>query len=384
MRTAALDGADPTFPVSIVERPDPELPGAGWARIEVRHGGICGSDLHVLRPDGTSSPVYGPYVGHPMEMGHEIGGVVVEAGPACPVPAGTPVAVDPIVACVARGLDPCPRCRAGELSSCLRLSERVVTPGMGLGFTTGLGSGWGDRLLAHATQLHPAPPGVDERSVPLTEPLSIAIHGLLRRPPADGAPALVVGAGMIGLAAVAALRALVPSSPVTVVARHDHQAEVAARLGAANVVRSQGDDLMDELAELSGARRTGRGDGAMLAGGFPVVVEAVGSAPSVDLVLKACAQRGVIHLMGAVGRLAVDLTPLYFKELDVVGTFCHAVDAHHGDSRHSFDRALDVIAAGGLTADHVVTHVFPLDDLREAVETALARDAGAIKVLLRP
>ena len=72
------------------------------------------------------------------------------------------------------------------------------------------------------------------------EPVSIACHGLLRAPPRDGEPVLVVGAGVIGLAALAALKGLFPRCPVTVLARHDHQAEAAAACGADHVVMSQG------------------------------------------------------------------------------------------------------------------------------------------------
>jgi len=385
VRSVRLDFADPAFPLSLVDVPDLDLPRGDWARVAVTYGGICGSDLGVIRPKGTGSAVFGPYVAIPMEMGHEIAGVVIEAGPDCAVSQGTRVAVDPVLGCAARGLPLCERCAEGATSACHRLGEGV-TPGMGLGFTSGLGAGWSEQLIAHTSQLHLVPEGVDDRTAALTEPLSISVHGLLRRPPADGAPALVVGAGIIGLTAVASLRHLAPSSSITVVAKHEHQAAAAKRLGAERVVRA-GVEPMDELAELaeiSGARLTGKGESAMLAGGFPVVVEAVGSAVSVDLALRAAAQRGVLHLIGAIGRAPVDLAPLWFKELDMVGAFCHAVDRFGAVDAHSFDRALEMLERNALPADVVVTHEFQLAEIREAVETALARDRGAIKVLLRP
>ncbi|HSL59761.1 MAG TPA: hypothetical protein VK866_18070, partial [Acidimicrobiales bacterium] len=138
------------------------------------------------------------------------------------------------------------------------------------------------------------------------------------------------------------------------------------------------------LAALVGGRVTGRGDGRLLVGGYPTTVEAVGSPSAIHLALTATAARGRVHLMGAVGRVSVDLAPLWFHELDVVGTFCHAVDHRGGVPGHSFDRALDLLAAGAYPAEVVVTHTFALDDLRDAVDTAFARDAGAIKVQLRP
>jgi L-iditol 2-dehydrogenase len=56
-----------------------------------------------------------------------------------------------------------------------------------------------------------------------------------------------------------------------------------------------------------------------------------------------------------------------------------------GPERHSVDRALDVLAAGLLPHDVVITHQFPLEEYRNAVETAIHRDdSHAIKVVFRP
>jgi threonine dehydrogenase-like Zn-dependent dehydrogenase len=381
---AQLDFADPEFPVSLVEKPAPTLPGPAWARVQVTGGGICGSDLHAIYPGDTGSSTLTPFVAFPFEMGHEIGGVVVEAGADCPVPVGSRVAVDPTIACAARGLDLCVQCLQGNYSTCLRIGDGVLTRGMSHGFTTDLGSGWAEELVAHVSQLHVAPDSVPTIALALAEPLSIVLHGFLRRPPVDGVPVLVVGAGIIGLAAVAALRAFNPSSEITVVTRHEHQAQTALAIGAHHVV-TDGPDAIESLASISGGRVTGRKRGQMISDGYRVTVEAAGSASAFDLACKAASQRGVVHCMGSLNRVAVDLAPAWFKELDLVGTFAHSVDTDPTGARvHSFDRALAILAAGGYPADRIVTHRFPLTSLREAIETALARDRGAIKVQLQP
>lgn len=386
MRAAQLDYADPSFPVSVVDAPDPVLLGPAWAIVEVRAAGICGSDLHNIYPDGSASRIFGPFVTLPMQLGHEVAGVIVERGPECEFEVGTRVAVDPTIACAARGLPLCPRCAEGAPSACLQLGSRVLTPGFGVGFTNELGAGWSERLAAHPSQLHRVPDTVDDATAALTEPLSVAVHGLLRRPPRDGSPLLVVGAGIIGLAAVAAARAVAPSSAITVLARHDHQAAAAARVGAHHVVRPGADGAapMAALAELGGGELKGKRDNALIMGGFGAVVDAVGSASSLSLCLRTAGQRGAVHLMGAAGLVEVDVAPLWFKELDVVGTFCHASEDHGGRTAHSFDRALELLAAGAFPASVVVTHRFGLDQVREALDTAQARDRGAIKVLFEP
>ena len=394
MRAVQFDMADPAFPASLVELPEPDLPGDAWARVAVAAGGICGSDLHLFAHNvGPSPTLMGMSGAFPFVLGHETCGRVIEAGPACTVAVGTRVVIDPCIPCAPRGIDPpCANCARGWMSSCLSLDSRVLTGGRSLGYTQGLGGGWADQVVAHTSMLHVLPDVVPDRGATLYEPLSIACHGLVRVPPVDDEPVLVVGAGVIGLATLAALKGLFPACPVTVLARHAHQADAASACGADHVVRSDaGGAHFEELARLSGSRVVGRKANVMLMGGFPYVVEAVGAAQSVTEALRAVAHRGTVLMLGATGVTEVDLTPIWYKEAALVGSIDHTVDAGAapglagGAGRHSVDRAIEVLAAGLVPFDVVVTHEFALDDYREAVETAIDRgNTHAIKVAFRP
>ncbi|MGP0032441.1 MAG: zinc-dependent alcohol dehydrogenase [Acidimicrobiales bacterium] len=393
MRAVQFDMEDPAFPASLVDLPDPDLPGAAWARVAVTSAGICGSDLHLFAHNTGPSPTLFSLGTFPFVLGHEIVGRVIEAGPECPHPVGQRVALNPCIPCAARGIDPpCANCARGWASSCLALDSRIISGGRSLGFTQDLGGGWCEQALAHTTMVHPLPDAVPDRGGSLYEPVSIACHGLLRAAPHDGDPVLVVGAGVIGLATVAAVKGLFPASPVTVLARHPHQAEAAWACGADHVVRYRaGGDHFAELAVLVGARVVGRKSEVMLMGGFPFVVEAVGAPRSVTEALRAVAHRGTVLLLGVAGISEVDLTPVWYKEAALIGSIDHSVDAGSapglagGPDRHSVDRALDVLAAGLLPYDVVITHEFPLEEYRQAVETAIDRErARAIKVVFRP
>jgi L-iditol 2-dehydrogenase len=392
MRAIQFDMVDPAFPASLVDLPEPELPTGAWVRVAVTAGGICGSDLHLFAHNTGPSPTLTSVGSFPFLLGHEIAGHVIESGPECSYPVGTRVAVDPCISCLARGIDPpCVNCARGWTSSCLRLDSRIVTSGRSLGFTSNLGGGWAEQVLAHESMLHPIPEAVPDKIACLHEPVSIACHGLLRAPPTDGDPVLVVGAGIIGLASVAALKGLFPRCPVTVLARHAHQAQAASWCGADEVVMTDPDNAhFENLADLVGARVVGRKAHVMLMGGFPYVVEAVGSPQSVTEALRTVAHRGTVLLLGAAGISEVDLTPIWYKEAALVGSIDHTVDSGSapglagGPGRHSVDRALDILAAGLLT-DAVITHEFPLEEYRTAVETAIDRDQShAIKVVFRP
>ena len=393
MRAVVFDMVDPEFPASLTELPEPELPGPSWARIQVTTGGICGSDVHLFAHNTGPSPTLASIGTFPFVLGHETAGHVVEAGPDCSVAPGTRVAIDPCIPCLPRGIDPlCANCARGWTSSCLNLDSRIVSSGRSLGYTAGLGGGWADAVVAHDSMLHPMPDTIPDRGASLYEPVSIACHGLLRAAPADGDPALIVGAGIIGLAALAALRGLFPHCPVTLLARHEHQAAAARACGADHVVLQDADNgHWEELAALSGSRIVGRKKHQMLMGGFPYVVEAVGAPASVTEALRAAAHRGTVLLLGAGGISEVDLTPVWYKEVALVGSIDHTVDLGPapglagGAGRHSVDRALDVLAAGLLPDDVVVTHEFGLEEYREAIGAAIDRSASrAIKVVFRP
>jgi threonine dehydrogenase-like Zn-dependent dehydrogenase len=392
MKAISFDLADPEFGASLVDVPEPTLPTGEWARVAVTGGGICGSDLHLFSLTEVGSPTLVSIGTLPFVLGHEIAGTVTEVGPDCPWTVGTAVAVDPILPCRVRGIvPPCGNCARGWPSSCLALDSRVLTPGRSIGFTDGLGGGWAEQVMAHRSMLHEIPPGVPERAATLHEPISIALHGLGRRPPDEGAPILVIGGGVIGLAALIALRALFPDNEVTVLVRHPHQAAAASACGAAHVVSGSGLAAFEQLAALIGGRTTGSGDHQMLVGGFPYVVEAAGTAGSTTDALRAVANRGTVIVLGAPGTGRIDMTPLWYKEAVLVGSVDHGSDPQASIGRaspgrdHSIDVALDILARGSFPADVVVTHEFPLAGYRDAVQAGLHKETSeAVKVVFRP
>jgi len=239
--------------------------------------------------------------------------------------------------------------------------------------------------------LHQVPDDVPDQIAALHEPISIALHGLSRQPPEDNVPILVVGGGIIGLAALVALRALFPANPVTVLVRHAHQAAAARACGANHVVQGSGAEAFEQLAAIRGVRTVGSGQDRMLVGGFPYVVEAAGSAGSTTDALRAVDNRGTVLLLGAMGTGTVDMTPLWYKEAVIIGSVDHgrnptaSIGQAHPDQDHSIDVALGILARRSFPPDLIVTHEFPLAGYREAVRTALDKGASkAVKVVFHP
>lgn len=392
VRAIRFLGADSSFPAALEELDDPVLPTGQWARVAVSFGGICGSDLHLFSPASDGSPTLVSFATPPFVLGHEIVGTIIEVGNDSSWSVGTRVAVDPILPCAVRGIEPlCVNCARGWAASCLELDTKVLTPGRSLGFTDGLGGGWAEQVLAHSSMLHEIPDEVSDRSSVLHEPISIALHGMGRRPPEPSTPVLIVGGGVIGTATLIALRALFPHNEVTVLVRHDHQINVAQICGATHVVCGTGATAFEQLAELIGTRPVGVGEDWMLTGGYPYVVEAGGSASSVTDSFRAVANRGTVIELGATGTGRIDMTSLWYKEATLIGSVDHGRDpkASIGEARpgrdHSIDVALDILAKGGLPEEVVITHEFELEDYRDAVAAGVNKSASkAVKVVFRP
>lgn len=392
MKVVRYDFADASFPASLVEVDEPALPTGEWARVAVDVGGICGSDLHLFAPASQGSPTLMGIAEFPFELGHEIAGNVIEAGDDCPVAVGTRVALDPIIPCLPRAIDPpCGNCAKGWASSCLNFDSHVMTGGRALGYTSGLGSGWAEQVIGHRSMLHPIPEGVPAKAASLHEPVSIAMHGLAHHPPEEGAQILIVGGGIIGLTALLAVQACFPDNPVTILVRYPHQADAARACGATQVVLGSGAAAFDELASVTRGRSVGAGDERMLMGGFPYVIEGAGSPGAVTDALRAADHRGTVLTLGAVGIGTIDMTPIWYKQLVVVGSIDHGANPSSVIGRvpegldHSVDAALDVLARAGVPPDLLVTHEFPLESYREAVQAGLdKKTSAAMKVVFRP
>jgi threonine dehydrogenase-like Zn-dependent dehydrogenase len=268
--------------LSLREVPEPRLRGPAWIKIAVEAAGFCGSDLSTILL--KMSPQLSPFSSMPCVLGHEIWGRVAEVGDearAAGFREGDRVAVDPSFGCAVRGLPPCPPCQAGHPATCRRAGQATggLAPGFSLGFHRDLPGGFAEHVLAHRTQAYKLPDAVPDRRAVLTEPMAIAVHAVLRRPPGEGERVLLIGGGMIAYAVLAALRLLGYRNQVTQLLVLPFQEELARALGADEVIRLGGaTDVTGEVCRITGARRhkpvIGRD---VLTGGFEVVYDCVGA-----------------------------------------------------------------------------------------------------------
>lgn len=359
--------------------PDPAPSDPNWVPLRVKLCGICGTDIAMLR--GRTGPQLSPFVSFPAVPGHEVL-AVAEAGPL----AGRRVVIDPFLGCRTRGLPLCPACARGQTALCHRFADGALAPGMLIGYCRQVSGGWAERMVAHASQLHPVPDTVDDQTAVLAEPLAVALHAVLAARPDAGSRVLVIGAGTIGLCVLAALRLLSANVRVVAVARHPEQRDRALAFGATEVV---GDlRTAERLAEGFGwgARRPGLLGVHGWTGGFDRVFDAVGSAASTAGAIRLTRAGGRVDLLGCSGVLpSLDLTPVWAHELQIQGFCGYGLEAG-ADGKHTIALALALMAdRSDVPLRGLVTHRFPLGRHRSALTAAFFhRESGSVKVVFTP
>jgi threonine dehydrogenase-like Zn-dependent dehydrogenase len=344
---------------------EPELPGPGWHRVLPSLSGICGSDTAAIT--GHASLYLDPLTSYPFVPGHEVVGVLEGDG--------ARVVVEPALGCQVRGVTPpCRRCQEGRPGLCENVTEGSLPVGLQTGYCAGTGGGWGEVLVAHASQLHEVPAALPDEAAVLIEPLACCVHAALRGAATAEDVVVVQGAGTIGLLTVAAVRRFTPPRRLVAVAKHPLQREQAIRLGADQVVGPG--EVFQRVRFATGARRLQGPDRPLLLGGADLTFECTGSAGGLADAVRFTRAGGRVVAVGMPGREEVDWGPIWQRELTVMGAYAYGVEAH---GRRTFELALEVAPELGL--ERLTGPLFTLGEYREAIAYALAAGRlGAVKV----
>jgi threonine dehydrogenase-like Zn-dependent dehydrogenase len=370
--------AGPLAPLRLASPSDPEPRGDGWTRVKPLLSGICGSDLATL--GGKSSFYFSPLVSLPFVPGHEVVGEVLDDVDG--FSAGDRVVLASVLACAARGLEPCANCRVGLFNRCDSVATGDLKAGLQTGYCADTGGGWSRMMLAHRSQLHPIPTAMDDRVAVLVEPFACAIHSAIRANIPEGGSVFIVGAGTVGILTLLAVKLLSRADHVIVAAKHARQ-RAAARLAGADVVVVPDHAVKAVRRSEHAMKLTPERGMDFLLGGVDVSIESTGSKGALDLALRTTKAGGRVVLSGIPGPGA-DLTPVWFRELELAGSYTSGTE-HVGDvDRNTFDLAIELASGLPMLAD-MVGAIYPLDRWREAIDHALgAGRLGTFKVAFGP
>ena len=286
-------------PLEKIELPTP-VPAGTEVLIEVTHCGVCHSDLHFLKGEynmggGKVMKLAERGVTLPRAPGHEIAGRVVAAGPdACGVAIGDVRVVYPWLGC-----GHCEACKAEQDNMCVaQRSLGVLQDG-----------GFGTHVLVPHTRYLVDPGNVDPALAATYACSGITTYSCVSKimPLEPGAPVVLIGAGGLGLMAIAMLRAFGHRAIVSV-DTDSSKLEAARVAGATATVDGSGDDV--------GAR-------IVAAAGGPVkaVIDFVNISSTARVGFDVLAKGGKLVAVGVSGgELMVSLAGLVFRAVTILGT----------------------------------------------------------------
>lgn len=318
-------------------------PARDEALIRVKACGICGSDVHgYLGITGRRLP--------PMIMGHEFSGEIVEVGAdVADFRVGDRVAPYPVIFC-----GDCEPCRRGDVHLCLHkralgvlacdgaMAEYISVP---------------TKVLFRIA----APISFDVGA--MMEPLAVACRAVNHAGDLSGKSVLIVGAGTIGLLALALVKMRNPAK-VFVSDLSDTRLAVATRMGADAVINAAN-------AAVDASVKAATGDV-----GVDVAIEAVGATPTVQQAMSCLRTGGTAVWIGNSAKMiTVNMQEVVTRELQVVGSFLY--------SFQEFGEVVDLLNQGKLDVEPVISLRAPMMEKGIDLFAKLAKDPGPlIKVIL--
>ncbi len=338
MKTVVLE--EP-YSFTLTETETPGEPGPGEALLRVLRVGICGTDLHAYQGNQ-------PFFTYPRILGHELAVEVVALGAseeAHALSVGDLCAVEPYLNC-----GTCVACRRGRTNCC----ERLLTLGV---HTDG---GMREYVTLPIRKLHKAN-DVPPEQLALVEMLCIGAHAARRADIEAGEPALVVGAGPIGLGVMQYARAL-GADVVAMDINAQRLAFCRDDLGIAKTV-----DAREEPVEQVRA---------LLGGELPrLVFDATGNARSMMAAFDYVAHSGRIVYVGLVkGELSFSDPYFHSHELTLLAT--------RNATGDDFRWVIDTLASGQVTVRGWDTHHATPETIIGEYPSWIVPETGVIKAML--
>lgn len=309
------------------------VPGRGEKLVRVKAVGVCGSDLHWFSEAGIGDA----QLKHPLVLGHEFAGKTED---------GQRVAVDPALPC-----GHCEFCLQGNPNLC---SSLIFA---GHGENDGALQEW---LAWGAESLHPLPDSLTFADGAMLEPLGVAIHSVDLAKLKSGMTVGVFGCGPIGLLIIQLVRRMGATNIIATDALA-HRVDAAKSLGASHAFLAEDTRELDEIRAATRER------------GMDVVFEAAGEQAAVDAALAAVLPGGKVILVGIPGN---DQTSFNAGTARRKGLTIKMVRR----MKHTYPRAIDLVARGLVDVRSLVTHRFPLDQTVNAFQVAARREG--LKVMI--
>jgi L-iditol 2-dehydrogenase len=331
--------------LEIAHLPDPQ-PGHGEVVISVAACGICGSDVHGY--DGSSGRRIPPIV-----MGHEAAGTIAALGAGVSgFTEGERVTFDSTIFCGA-----CTSCLRGDVNLC---DHRQV---LGVSCAEFRRPGaFAEYVAVPSRTLYRLPENLSFAEAAMLEAVSVALHGVSLAQVSADSTALVLGAGMIGLLTLQALRAA-GCSRIFVADLDSTRLKLARGVGATAVL-SPDANVVEQVMQLTGGT------------GVDLAFEAVGRNETVKASIDSVRKGGTVVLVGNISpEVTLPLQKVVTRQIRLQGSCASAGE---------YPRAIELLANGAIQVKPLITAIAPLAEGPRWFERLYAREPNLMKVILVP
>jgi L-iditol 2-dehydrogenase len=340
MRAAVLRGWNDLA----VEEVDVPEPGPGEVLLRVRACGLCGTDLKMVQ-GAFQQRGWPPSL--PFVMGHEWSGEVVAIGEGLDGLELLPG--DQVVAENHVGCGRCSMCRRGRYNLC----ETSGTPGYRLYGHTAPGA-LAEYAVRPAQMLHKLPDSVSPLEGALVNQGSLTVHALRRVEFLPGSTVAVFGPGLLGLLC-AAVASASGASQIIMVGR-GNRLDLAVKMGCDEVVNYENDDPVAGVRRLTSGR------------GVDYVFDCTGNPQVAAQAIGAVRRGGRVAILGLTGgkQSTIDVDRLTLDEIDLMGI---------RSSPNAYPAMIALMRSGKVDLSPLVTHVYPLEAVGEALAALESRQA---------
>ena len=336
---------------AIQELPRPTL-APDEVLVRVQAVGICGSDVHGM--DGSTGRRIPPMV-----MGHEAAGIIADVGDAVHGwHAGDRVTFDSTIYKLddwysRRGL--------------YNLSDGREVLGVSTATADRPGfkrqGAFAEFVAVPQHILYRIPDAVTFTQAALVEPVAVALHAVSLTPIQVNDSAVVVGAGMIGLFVIQALR-LAGCGQIIAIDLDNDRLALAQTLGATHALNADSGNLATQVRDLTHGR------------GADVAFEVVGVSATVNTAIDCVRKGATVTLVGNLSpTVTMPLQAIVTQQLRIQGS-C----AINGE----YEAALDLIASGRIDVLAILSAEAPLTEGPDWFRRLYDKEKGLIKVVLNP
>lgn len=307
--------------------------------------GLCGTDIQKIRGDSVNKPTV---------LGHEVVGEIVKKGKnVSKFEIGDRVITAIHVPCFT-----CHYCNKGHYTICEQFRTNNIDPG---GFAEFI------RIpklhLNHLT--HKVSNNVTDEEATLIEPIACCLHGLKQADIRPNDSVLIMGAGTIGILH-AQLAKIKGANKVIVSDMSEFKLQKALKVGCDYAINIKEKNIIDEVNKIT--------DGQ----GVDVIVIAAGVSSLVADAVNMVRRAGKIIVFSGFDKnklVTLDVSRFFKDEISIIGTY--------SVTPYEFPEALDLLEKRKLNTKEMITHVYPLNKLSEAIDISTNPEQPVLKVIIK-